>query len=66
VVDIPTLLWPRSHTQPPPSGYELCGCTGCEHRTWEDHILQDDVDDEVSAYGNLHLDYIEYNTDNNK
>lgn len=56
-------MWPRSYSQPPPLGYELCGCDGCENKTWEDHILNEDDDDETSPYGNLHLEYIQYDTD---
>lgn len=56
-------LWPRSHVQPPPLGYELCSCDGCENKTWDGHILNEDDDDETSPYGNLHLEYIQYDSD---
>lgn len=50
-------LWPQTYSQPPPDGFELCQCGGCEKKTWEDHIIKEDEDDEVSPYGNLHIDY---------
>ncbi|CAF1529544.1 unnamed protein product [Adineta ricciae] len=56
VINIPKVLWPRILKQPPPPGHELCGCIDCEYKTWHDHVLRDDVDDEVSTYGNLHLE----------
>ncbi|CAF1520678.1 unnamed protein product [Adineta ricciae] len=58
VVDIPKDLWRRNRKQPAPPGYELCGCIDCEHKTWEDHVLRDDLDDEVSTYGNMHLELV--------
>lgn len=64
VHDSVTLLWPKSHGRPPIDGYELCGCTGCENKSWADHILKDDIDDEVSAFGNLHIDYERYQNEN--
>ncbi len=60
MVDVDLLPWPRSHKQPPPYGYEVCGCIGCENRSWADHILKDNDNDDPK-YGNLHLEevYIE-------
>ena len=59
-------LWPRSCRQPPPYGYELCGCDGCENKTYQDHIIKEDDDNDVSPYGNLHIEYINYDTDDEK
>ena len=66
VVDIPSFLWPRSEKEPPPEGFTLCGCAGCENKTADDHIFKEDDDDEVSAFGNIHIDpmdYIRYDDD---
>ncbi len=52
------LLWPRSHQQPPPPGYELCGCNGCENKSYADHILKDYDDDDDPENGNLHLEEV--------
>jgi len=61
LVHIDRPLWPRSHGTPAPPGYEECGCFGCEHKTYADHILSEDDDDRNSESGNLHLEevYIE-------
>ena len=60
------LLWPRSHEQPPPLGFELCGCTGCENKTYEDHILNDYDDEDDPGNGNLHLEEVYVESDDEK
>ena len=67
MVHIGRQLWPRSCRQPPPSGHELCGCVGCEEKTYEDHILKYD-EYEDPEQGQLHLEevYIERDDDLDK
>ena len=60
------LLWPRSHEQPPPPGFELCGCTGSENKTYEDHILNDYHDEDDPGNGNLHLEEVYVESDDEK
>ena len=66
MVNTPQELWSRRNDQPPPEGYELSKCTNCEDKTWEDHVFKDDLDDEVSMYGNLHLEHVYSYTNNRK
>ncbi|CAF1691947.1 unnamed protein product, partial [Adineta ricciae] len=63
-MNIPLELWSRRNNQPPPKVYQLCKCTNCEEKTWEDHVFNDDLDDEVSVYGNLHLERVHSYTNN--
>jgi hypothetical protein len=65
VVHIDRQLWPRSHRQPPPAGYELCGCVGCEEKTWADHILKDDEYDDPDN-GQLHLEEVYMESDDDE
>ena len=47
-----------------PLGYEECGCIGCENKTYADHILKDDNDDNDSESGNYHLEEVYIESDN--
>jgi hypothetical protein len=60
------LLWPRSHSQPPPDGYELCGCVGCENKSYADHILNDYDDHDDPESGNLHIEEVYVESDDER
>ena len=55
-VDLGPSLWPRSCGNQVPPGYIRCACIGCEGKTFDDHILQDD--DAHPEDGDLHLEML--------
>ena len=60
------VLWPRRHGKPPSAGYEECGCNDCENKSYADHILKDDEDDNMSESGNYHLEEVYVKSDDDE
>ena len=58
-------LWPRSAGKAP-EGYQLCGCLGCENKTFSDHILKDYEDEDDPPSGNYHLEEVYIPSDHEK
>ena len=55
-VDLGPLLWPRNSGCQMPPGYIRCGCVGCEKKTFDDHIFEDDHAHPED--GDLHLERV--------
>lgn len=67
VVHIDHRLWPRKLGKSIPRGYEECGCIGCENKTYNDHILtDDDEDDPDPECGNLHVEIVYVESEDEK
>ena len=49
-----------------PISYEKCACSSCEYKTYRDHILRDDDEDDKSPYGNLHREKVNIEVEDEK
>ena len=58
MVDVGLLPWPREPGGVLPAGYEHCGCIGFENKSYADHILKNLDEDDDPAAGNIYLEEV--------